>query len=511
VSVQAHTVPPTRDSSNGTSERLRNYVGGEWIEPAGGEELDVRNPATDQILARVPLSSAEDVDRAVTAAAAAFPAWRATPVLTRARALFALREKLDANREELAQLVTLDMGKTLDDARGEVRRGIESVEAACAISGELKGEVLEQVAGGVDVEMVRQPLGVVAAITPFNFPAMIPLWFLPYAIATGNCFVLKPSERDPLTARRICELVGEIEAIPAGVVNLVNGAHEAVDSLLTHPLVDAVSFVGQTTTARYVASRATEAGKRVQALGGAKNAFVLMPDAEPDAMVAGVLSSAFGAAGQRCLAGSVAIVVGDDAEQEATLARLVAGAEGLQVGAGADPATDVCPLVSPEARIRVEGMVAGALDRGAGLVLDGRREGGEAGAEMGPTIVEPADPADELLREEIFGPVLAIRRAPDLDAAIEIANSSRFGNAAMIFTSSGASMRAFRFGIEAGMLGVNVGVAAPIAWFPFAGWKDSFVGDLHANGRDAFAFYTRAKVVTSRWPSPAPATAGAAS
>lgn len=480
--------------------RLQNHAGGRWLDPRATDELEDRDPATGELLARVPLSNAEDVDAVVRAARAAYPAWRRTPVLTRVRALFALRSTLDSHHEELAQLVTADMGKTLDDARAEVRRGIEAVEAACAVASEIKGENLEDVAHGVDVEMFRQPLGVVAAITPFNFPAMIPLWFLPYAIATGNCFVLKPSERDPLISQRICQLIEEIPEIPAGVVNLVHGGRDAVNALLDHPEVDAISFVGQASTARYVAGRAAERGKRVQALGGAKNAFVLMPDADPETMASGVLSSAFGAAGQRCLAGSMAILVGTPAEQDATLERILAAAGKLTVGAGSDPATDVCPLVSPEARERVEGMIAKAEADGARVVLDGRGDGGVGGAELGPTVVEPSGLDSELIREEVFGPVLALVRAPDLQSAIEVANTSRYGNASMIFTSSGRSAREFRFSIEAGMLGVNIGVAAPVAWFPFAGWKDSFDGDLHANGRDAFEFYTRKKVVTARWP-----------
>ena len=479
---------------------LRNYVGGRWTEVDGVELLDDRDPATGELLARVPLSDAAAVDAAVAAARSAQAAWRAEPILARTRALFRLRDVLDRHADELAELVTADMGKTLPDARAEVRRGIESVEAACAVAAEIKGETLEQVAHGVDVAMVRQPVGVVAAITPFNFPAMIPLWFLPYAIAAGNALILKPSERDPLASERLIELVDGIDEIPAGVVSLVHGGRDAVDGLLDHPGIDAISFVGQASTARYVATRGAERGKRVQALGGAKNAFVLMPDAEPESTVAGVMSSAFGAAGQRCLAGSIAILVGSREEQDRTLDGLVEGARALAVGPGDDPATDVCPLVSPEARERVAAAIDAAAARGERLVLDGRGDGGPGGTQLGPTIVEPGDPDSPLLVEELFGPVLAIARAPDIDGAIELANRSRYGNAAMIFTSSGASARAFRFGVEAGMIGVNVGVAAPVAWFPFAGWKDSIDGDLHANGRDAFEFYTRKKVTTARWP-----------
>ena len=486
------TAPATRD--------LGNYINGEFtaIEPAR-DRLEDRNPATGELLATVPLSGAAEVDAAVSAARAAFPAWRATSPLVRARAVMKLREVLDAHREELARLVTTDMGKTFDDAFGEVGRGIESVEHACSVPVLLKGENLEGIARGVDVELVRQPVGVIGAITPFNFPAMIPLWFLPYAIACGNTFVLKPSEQDPLTSMRIMELIDGIEEIPKGVVNLVNGGRDAVEGLLGHPGVDAISFVGSAATARIIASRCAENGKRCQALGGAKNSMVLMPDADPDLMVQGVLGSAFGAAGQRCLAGSIAVLVGSPEEQERTLSLVREGAAKLVTGDGADPSTDVCPLVSPASRERVESEIEQALADGCELVLDGRREGGSAGAELGPTIIDGAGPDHKVIREELFGPVLAVTRAKDLAEALEFVNGSRYGNASVIFTSSGGHAREYRFGVEAGMVGVNVGVAAPVAWFPFSGWKDSIDGDLHANGEDAVRFYTRSKVVTSRW------------
>jgi malonate-semialdehyde dehydrogenase (acetylating)/methylmalonate-semialdehyde dehydrogenase len=478
---------------------LDNHIGGAWRPAGAGEALVTRDPATGEPLARVPLSGAGDVDAAVAAARAALPGWRATPPQARARALFALRAALVAHREELAQLVTRDMGKTLDDARGEVGRGIESVEAACAAPHLLKGETLEGVARDLDVEMVRQPVGVVAAITPFNFPAMIPLWFLPYALACGNAVVLKPSERDPLPAQRIVELVEGVEEIPAGVVNLVHGGREAVGALLDHPGIDAVSFVGSAATARLVYARAAAGGKRVQALGGAKNALVALPDADPDVMVPAVLGSAFGAAGQRCLAGSVLVLAGTRAEQDRSLRAVLDGAERLRVGAGGDPATDVCPLVDASARERLEGEIARAEADGVQVVLDGRRGGGAAGAELGPTVLDGADPEGRLAREELFGPVLTLVRVGDLDEAVAWINGGRYGNACMLFTRSGAAARRFRATVEAGMLGVNVGVAAPVAWFPFAGWKDSCDGDLHANGMDAIDFYTRKKVVTSRW------------
>jgi malonate-semialdehyde dehydrogenase (acetylating)/methylmalonate-semialdehyde dehydrogenase len=446
----------------------------------------------------VPLSGAAEVDVAVRAASRAQRDWRDVPPQKRARAVIALREALWERREDLARLVTADMGKTLDDARGEVLRGIESTEAAIAIPHLLKGENLEGVADGVDVELVRQPVGVVAAITPFNFPAMIPLWFLPFAIACGNAFVLKPSERDPRPAELIFELIDGVEAIPPGVCNLVHGAHDAVNGLLDHPDVDAISFVGQASTARYVAERAAATGKRFQALGGAKNSLVVMPDADLETAAPAIMASAFGAAGQRCLAGSVAVAVGDRTRQDEVRDALVAAARELRVGAGADPATDVCPVVAPEARERLVAALERAAD--ADVVLDGRAaEPGPGGTIVGPTIVEVGDRESELAREELFGPLLALVRAADLDDALEFVNGSRYGNAGSIFTSSGGAARSYRYGAEAGMLGVNVGVAAPVAWFPFSGWKDSLDGDLHANGRDAVDFYTRKKVVTSRW------------
>jgi malonate-semialdehyde dehydrogenase (acetylating)/methylmalonate-semialdehyde dehydrogenase len=470
-----------------TVRTLRNHVGGEWREASGGEALVSRNPATAEPLARVPLSNAADVDAAVAAARAALPGWRATSPVARARRVMALREALVAHRDELARIVHTDMGKTLADADGEVGRGIESTEAATAVPHLMKGETLEGVATGVDVELVRQPVGVVAAISPFNFPAMIPLWFLPFAVACGNTVILKPSERDPLAGERIVELCEAI--FPAGVVNLVHGGREAVDGLLDHPGVDAVSFVGSASVARHVYARAAAHGKRVQALGGAKNAMVVMPDADPDAMTAGVTASAFGAAGQRCLAGSVAVLVGTPEEQDAARDRIVAAA--------ADAET--CPLVDPSARERVEAEIDAAEAAGVPILLDGRIDGGAAGAELRPTIVEARDAEGRLAREELFGPLLTLVRAPDLESAVAWINAGRYGNAAVIFTRSGAAARTFRATVEAGMLGVNVGVAAPVAWFPFSGWKDSMAGDLHANGRDAIEFYTRKKVVTSRW------------
>jgi malonate-semialdehyde dehydrogenase (acetylating)/methylmalonate-semialdehyde dehydrogenase len=477
---------------------LPNYIGGAWRPVEGVETLEDVDPASGEVAALVPLSEARHVREAVEAARAAQAAWREVPPQRRARAVLALREELLRRRAELVATVTADMGKALDDADGEVGRGIESVESAAAIPHLLKGETLEGVASGVDVETVRQPVGVVAAITPFNFPAMIPLWFLPYAIACGNAFVLKPSEQDPRPAALIVEMVDAVAEIPPGVVNLVHGGREAVTAILDDPGIDAISFVGQAKTARFVAERATASGKRVQALGGAKNSLVVMPDADLDEALPAIMGSAFGAAGQRCLAGSVCVVVGDGARRAEVLEALVEATRALTVGAGDEPGTDVCPMVSADARDRVEAAIERAIDDGAELPLDGRGVGNAAGTVLGPTVAV-AEPESELAREEQFGPLLTVVEAADLDAALGFLNGSRYGNAGAIFTRSGAAARRYRHEAQAGMLGVNVGVPAPVAWFPFAGWKDSMDGDLHANGTDAVDFYTRKKVVTSRW------------
>ena len=495
-SPQSSVVSPDREPAR----TLSNYVAGNWAAAKATETLEDVNPATGEPIGLVPMSGGADVDAAVAAARAAQPGWRDVAPQRRARAVMALREALWARREDLARLVTEDMGKALDDARGEVLRGIESTEAACAIPHLLKGENLEGVASGVDVELVRQPVGVVAAITPFNFPAMIPLWFLPFAIACGNSFILKPSERDPRPSELIFELIDGLDEIPAGVCNLVHGGRDAVNGLLDHPAVDAISFVGQASTARYISERSAGGGKRCQALGGAKNSLVVMADADLEQTVSAIMGSAFGAAGQRCLAGSVAVLVGDRSRQDEVRAALAGAASKLRVGPGDEAGTDVCPLVGEEARRRI----ADALDRaeadGVEVVIDGREiEPGPAGTMLGPTIVEASDPESEVAREELFGPLLALVRVDDLDQALSFVNGSRYGNAGSIFTSSGEAARHYRYGVEAGMIGVNVGVAAPVAWFPFSGWKDSLDGDLHANGTDAVDFYTRKKVVTSRW------------
>jgi malonate-semialdehyde dehydrogenase (acetylating)/methylmalonate-semialdehyde dehydrogenase len=471
---------------------LENYVGGRWVPAENPTEiLDVTNPATGETLARVPLSGAGDLDKAVRAAREALPEWRAVSTISRAKKLFELRARLVAREEDLARSVTTEMGKTIVDARAEVGRMIEMVEAACAIPTTMQGRVLEDVSRNVDAETVRQPVGVCAAIVPFNFPAMVPFWFLPFAIACGNTFVLKPSEQVPLTQQIAFAELDQL-GLPPGVVNLVNGGREVVEGILEHPGIDAVSFVGSAPVARLVYEQAAKAGKRVQALGGAKNHMVVMPDAVVEPTVQGILGSAFGAAGQRCMAGSVLVTVGDAHQQ--VLPPLVEATQSLRVGDGLDEAVDVGPVISPQARERISGWI----DRSETVLVDGRQGVPDKGCFVAPTIVE-VDRDDPIIGEEVFGPVLAVVRAQSLDEAIEIVNASRFGNGVSIFTESGASVRRFRHEVQAGMVGVNLGVAAPVAFFPFSGWKDSFLGDLHAHGPDAVEFYTRKKTVTSRY------------
>jgi malonate-semialdehyde dehydrogenase (acetylating)/methylmalonate-semialdehyde dehydrogenase len=479
---------------------IENFVAGRPAPVNGVERLEVLDPANGELLARVPLSGAAEVDAAVKAAAEAWEDWRDEPVTRRARRMFRLQVLLEDNLDELARLVTRENGKHLDESMGELRRGIEVVELAAGMTTLMKGETLDQVAAGVDVSMHRFPLGVVGAITPFNFPGMIPLWFAPLAIAAGNAFVLKPSQRTPLTANRIAELFAEA-GFPAGVFNVVHGAQETVEALIDHELVRAISFVGSAPVARAVYERAALRGKRVQALAGAKNHLVVMPDAELDSALPAVFSSAFSNAGQRCLAGSVAVGVGGIADGVldglAEMAREARTAAGDEPGTSAD--TAVTPVTSREALDRIGGYIAQGEQEGARLVVDGRRADGD-GFFLGPTLFDAVTPETTIAREEIFGPVLALERMEDLDQALAAINASEFGNAAAIFTRDGAAARKFVREVQAGMVGVNVSVPAPVAYFPFSGWKGSFYGDLHATGRDGVEFYTEKKVVTTRWP-----------
>jgi malonate-semialdehyde dehydrogenase (acetylating)/methylmalonate-semialdehyde dehydrogenase len=477
--------------------RLANWVGDAWETPDATGVLEVINPATGAILAEVPMSTGQAAGRAVRAAASAFPAWAATPLPARLEVLIRLRALLDRAAEELAALVTAENGKTLSEARGEVRRAIEVVDFSLGAPSLLMGRTFADVARGVDVEMHRVPLGVVVGITPFNFPAMVPMWMMPPAIVCGNTFVLKPSERVPLSAVRLAELWHEA-GLPPGVLNLVHGDRVAVDALIGDGEVRAVSFVGSEPVARHVYATSAAAGKRVQALGGAKNFLVVMPDADLEAAVAAICASAFGNAGERCLATSVVVAVGDVADP--LVQRLAERAAGIRLGDGSDADSQMGPVVSEAARRRIVAYIERGVAEGARLVRDGRGEGPTTGWFVGPTLFDDVRPEMAIARDEIFGPVLSIMRAPDLAGAIALANASAFGNAASIFTASGGAARQFRQGIRAGMVGVNIGVPAPVAYLPFAGWKRSFFGDLHATGEDALAFYTERQVVTSRWP-----------
>lgn len=495
----ATTVRSTDEQTSAATRLLRNYVHGQWQEVAGAETLEVRNPATGAVLARVPLSTTADVDRAAAAARAAFPGWRATPVLERARYLFKFRDLLEEHLEELALILVDEVGKALPDARAEIRRSIEMVEVATGMPSLMMGSNLEDISRGIDCDSVRQPIGVFAAIAPYNFPAMVPMWFLPFAIAAGNTFILKPSEQVPLSAIRAFELLDQV-GLPPGVVNLVHGAREAVNGLLHNKEINGISFVGSAATAKYVYATAAANGKRVQALGGAKNHLVVMADCELERTLDAINSSAFGAAGQRCLAGSVVVAVGE--AYEPLKAGLLRTAAALKVQDGHREDTDVGPVVSQTHKGKVADWIQKGVDEGADLILDGRKAeaaGNGDGCFLGPSIFDNVTPNMEIAKEEIFGPVLAIVRAKDLDEALTIINASRYGNATSIFTTSGKAVRQFKYSVQAGMIGVNIGVAAPMAFFTFTGWKDSFFGDLHAHGSDAIQFFTEKKVIISRW------------
>ena len=486
--MQAHTT------------QLPNHIGGRWRNSTASEFLKVVNPATSELLAEVPLSPECEVVEAIEAAAAAFPEWRRTPPEERIQYLFKLKQLLEEHLEELARLITLENGKTLAESRAEMRRAVESVEVACGITMLMQGSNLEDVARGIDEMTIRQPLGVVAAICPFNFPVMVPFWFLPFAIACGNTFILKPSEKVPVSIRRAFEII-EQTGLPAGVVSLVNGTKVAVDTLLTHPKVRAISFVGSTPIAKYIYSTAAAHGKRVQCQGGAKNHVVVLPDADIAMTTQIVSDSAFGCAGQRCLAVSVAVTVGE--AQRTFRDAITQTAGSLRVGFGLDDGVQMGPVITRESKTRIEGLIAKGASEGAKVLLDGRNPhipGHEAGNFVKPTVLDGVAPDRELSQTEIFGPVLSLVHADGVEQALDILSRSAYGNAASIFTSSGAAARKFRYEAPAGNIGINIGVAAPMAYFPFSGWKDSFLGVLHGQGRDAVEFYTDQKVVIERWP-----------
>jgi malonate-semialdehyde dehydrogenase (acetylating)/methylmalonate-semialdehyde dehydrogenase len=478
---------------------VRNYVGGGWREPSAAETLPITNPASGAEIGRVPLSGAIDVDAAVQAAKAAFPGWRDTPAPERARVFFRLRALLEQNREELARTLTAEHGKVIAETRGELQRGIENVEHACGIPTLMMGDTVEQIASGIDSASWRQPLGVFGIITPYNFPVMIPLWFWPYAVATGNTVVLKPSEQDPLTHQKIVELAEEA-GLPPGVLNVVHGGRETVESICDHPDIVGVSFVGSSRVAEIVYRRAAASGKRVQSLGGAKNYMIVLPDADMELAHEACHGSIFGSSGQRCLAGSVIVGVGD-AHAEIR-ERMLDSAASIRLGDGLDERTDMGPVISAAHRERVTSYIDRGVGDGAKLSLDGRGatvEGLEGGYWVGPTVFEDVAPELSIATDEIFGPVAAINRAATVDEAIAMMHGSRYGNACSIFTTSGRAAREFRYRAGISMIGVNIGVAAPMAFFPFGGSKQSFFGDLKAQGRDGISFFTDQRVVISRW------------
>ena len=480
---------------------VQNYVGGNWQTPSGTDGQDVINPATSEKLAHVAFSSADDVDGAVRTATEAFEEWSGRPVEERIQPLFELKQLLEAHQDELAEVLVQEHGKTRAEAKGELRRGIENVEVACGIPTMMQSGTLLNAAPEIDESAVRKPLGVFAAVTPFNFPAMIPLWFLPYAVATGNSFILKPSEQDPLVAQRIFELIDQA-GFPDGVLQLVNGGVDTVNALLEHGGIEGISFVGSTPVAREIYETSAANGKRVQAQGGAKNHIVVTETADLDFAADKTVSSSFACAGERCLANDVAVV--EEAVYDDFVDRVVSMADAQVVGSGLDADTDIGALITPEHERRVREYIETAVDEGAELLLDGRDvsvEGYEDGNFLGPTLFGGVDPDMTIAQEEVFGPVLGLLSVADLDEAIEVLNRSDFGNAASLFTGRGADARAFRHRTDIGNLGINAGTAAPMAFFHFGGRKDSFFGDLHAQGEDMIHFYTDKTVYIERWPN----------
>ena len=480
---------------------ILNFFGGEWRVSNSSEFLDVVNPATAKVIGTVPLSSPDEVDEGVQAAYRAFATWKHIPPTDRIQYLFRLKDLLELHFADLACTITIENGKTLKESEGEIRRAIENVEVACGIPTMMQGGILEDIAPGIDEYLLRQPIGVCAIISPFNFPGMIPFWFMPYALACGNTVIVKPSERTPLTMQKVFHLLEEAE-FPRGVVNLVNGGPETVNAILDHPQVDAVSFVGSTPVARHIYSRAAQNGKRVQAQGGAKNPILILPDADPEITTQIVTDSVFGNAGQRCLAASLVVTVGDEAKKSFVPA-LVAAANSRSVGYGLQDSIEMGPVITPQSKTRISGLIQKGIDEGAKLLVDGRKadiKGYERGNFLRPTILENVALDGELIQTEIFGPVMGLLHVRDIDDAITFVNQGKYGNMACIFTSSGAAARKFRNEAEAGNIGINIGVAAPMAFFPFSGWKESFFGTLHGQSNHAVEFYTQTKVVIERWP-----------
>ncbi|MFZ5886659.1 MAG: CoA-acylating methylmalonate-semialdehyde dehydrogenase [Chloroflexota bacterium] len=479
---------------------ILNYINGEWIKPSVTEYFDVVNPATGQVIARTPLSGKADVDAAAKAASAAFPLWRRVPVNDRVQYLFKLRNLLREHMDEIAKLITDECGKTFEESKAEMVRAVENVEVACGMPHMGKGEFVEDIASGIDETMIRQPVGVCATIAPFNFPGMIPFWYLPYALAAGNTYIVKPSEKVPMTMQYIFKLIEQV-GFPKGVVNLVNGAKEAVDGILEHPVIRAITFVGSTAVAKYIYATAAAHGKRVQAQGGAKNPVIILPDADMEMATKIVADSAFGCAGQRCLAVSLAVTV---AEARNAFTELICDAASSRVvGYGMDAGVQMGPVINAASKARIESLIGLGVQEGAGVPVDGRGakvKGYEGGSFVRPTVLTDVQPGSEIWKTEIFGPVLSLMHVNTIDEAIALANSGVYGNQASLFTSSGAAARKFKYEVEAGNIGINIGVAAPMAFFPFSGWKDSFFGDMHGQSMDAVEFFTQKKVVVERWP-----------
>jgi malonate-semialdehyde dehydrogenase (acetylating)/methylmalonate-semialdehyde dehydrogenase len=480
--------------------KILNYINNEWVEPKVSDYVDVVNPATGELLAKTPLCGQAEVEAAAQAAQAAFPAWRATPVQDRVQYLFKLRDLLKTNHDEIGRIITKECGKTFEEAKAEMVRAIENVEVACGMPHLGKGELVEDIASGIDEMMIRQPLGVCTTIAPFNFPGMIPFWFLPYALAAGNTYVIKPSEKVPMTMQFIFKLIEQV-GFPKGVVNMVNGSKDAVDAILDHPVIRAVTFVGSTKVARYIYRRAAENGKRVQAQGGAKNPVIIMPDADMEMATKIVADSAFGCAGQRCLAVSLTVTVGE-ARNEFT--ELICDAASTRVvGYGLDDGVQMGPVISQASKSNIEKLIGIGSGGGAQVCVDGRGttvKGYEKGTFVRPTVIADVQPGSEMWKTEIFGPVLGMMHVNTIEEAIALANSHVYGNQASLFTASGSAARKFRYEVEAGNVGINIGVAAPMAFFPFSGWKDSFFGDMHGQSMDAVEFFTQKKVVIERWP-----------
>ncbi len=481
---------------------LKNYIDGSWIASNEKTTIDVVNPANQEILAKVPYGqkTALDVEIAVAAASKALEEWRDIPVMRRVQPLYKLKQLIEENVVEIARLITLECGKSYAESLGEMQRGIENIETACATPTLMQSEFSENIATGIDEFMIRQPIGVCACISPFNFPGMIPFWFLPYAIACGNSFILKPSEKVPLSMVKVFELIDQLD-LPNGLINLVHGGKESVDPLLDHPDVKAISFVGSTPVARYIYERGAAKGKRVQAQGGAKNPIIVMPDADIDMTAKIIADSVYGCAGQRCLAASNIVTVADSKGE--IKEAIIEAAKIKTTGFGLDKGVEMGPVITPESKSRIEYLIGKGIDEGADLILDGRNasiSGYESGNFIKPTILENVALDGAIIKTEIFGPVMSLLPMDSIDQAIDFVNGNSFGNMACLFTSSGLNARTFRNQANAGNVGINIGVAAPMAQFPFSGWNDSFFGDLHGQGRHAIEFFTQTKVVIERWP-----------